>query len=64
MREEVDVAAEQFGFMLGRGTPDAVVALRQVMTRYREGWKPVQVALVDLEKVYMIRSLDRKCGDA
>ena len=37
IRDETSIGAEQFGFMLGRSTMDAVFSLRVIMEKYREG---------------------------
>ena len=52
LREEANVALEQFGFMPGRGTTDAMFALRQLAERYREGQKALHMVFIDLEKAY------------
>ena len=52
IREETSVGEEQFGFMPGRGTMDAVFALRQVMEKYREKQKGLHMVFIDLEKAY------------
>ena len=36
VRSEVEVAEEQFGFMPGRGTTNAIFILRQMAEKYRE----------------------------
>ena len=38
--------------MLGKGTTDAMFALRMLMKKYREGQREVHCAFVDLEKAY------------
>ena len=45
------LAEEQFGFMPGRGTTDAIFAARQVMEKHREMQKELHV-FIDLE-MYM-----------
>ena len=35
IREETSIGEEQFGFMPGKGTTDAVFALRQIMEKHR-----------------------------
>ena len=36
LREETSIGEEQFGFMSGRGTTDAIFAARQVIEKHRE----------------------------
>ena len=52
LREETEIRDEQFGFMKGRGTVDAIFALRQVMEKYLEKQRGLYLAFVDLEKAY------------
>ncbi len=52
LREETRVGDQQFGFMPGRGTTDAIFALRQLMEKHREKQKGLHLAFVDLEKAY------------
>ena len=52
IRDETSIGAEQFGFMLGRSTMDAVFSLRVIMEKYREGQKGLHVVFIDLEKAY------------
>ena len=44
---------EQFGFMPGRGTTDAIFAARQVMEKHREKQKELHMVFIDLKKAYM-----------
>ena len=52
LREGVLVSDQQFGFMTGRSTADAIFALRQLMEKYREGRKDLHCMFIDLEKAY------------
>ena len=36
LREESSIGEEKFGFMPGRGTTDAILAVRQVIDKHRE----------------------------
>jgi len=42
----------QFGFMPGRSTIEAIFLLRQVMERHRELKKVLHMVFMDLEKAY------------
>ena len=52
LRQETKIGEEQFGFMPGRSTTDALFALRQLMEKYREGQKELHIVFIDLEKAY------------
>ncbi|XP_037803562.1 uncharacterized protein LOC119597969 [Penaeus monodon] len=52
LRGVVNISEEQFGFMEGKSTTDAIFALRQVQERYREGHKELHGVFIDLEKAY------------
>ena len=46
------ICEQQYGFMSGKSTTDAMFALRVLMERYREGEKELHCVFVDLEKAY------------
>lgn len=50
LREETSIGEEQFGFMPGRSTTDAVFALRQILEKHRERQRGMHVVYIDLEK--------------
>ena len=52
LESETEVADNQFGFIKGRQTSDAIFALKQVMEKYREKEKGLYVAFIDIEKAY------------
>lgn len=52
LREATTIGDEQFGFMPGRGTVDAIFALRQTMEKYREKQRGLHMVFIDLEKAY------------
>ena len=52
LREETEIGDEQFGFMRGRGTVDAIFILRQMMEKYAEKQRGLFLAFIDLEKAY------------
>ena len=37
LRDRVEISKQQYGFMPGKGTNDAMFALRMLMEKYREG---------------------------
>ena len=51
-RKEVTIAEQQFGFMPGRSTTDAIVCLSMLLEKWTEGQKAVYCAFIDLEKAY------------
>ena len=52
LRDRVEISKQQYGFMPGKGTTDAIFALRMLMEKYREGQRELHCVLVDLEKAY------------
>ena len=52
LREETIIGDEQFGFMPGRGTVDAIFALRQMIEKHREKQRELHMVFIDLEKAY------------
>ena len=52
LREETEIGKEQFGFMPGRSTTDAIFALKMTMEKHREKQKGLHLVFIDLEKAY------------
>ena len=52
VRGETLVGDEQFGFMPGRSTTDAIFALRQLLEKYGEKQRELHLIFIDLEKAY------------
>ena len=52
IKKEVTIAEEQFGFMPGRSTTNAIFCLRMLLEKWTEGQKAVHRVFIDLEKAY------------
>jgi len=52
LRNIVEISEEQFGFMKGKSTMDAIFALRQLQEKFREGQKELHCVFIDLEKAF------------
>ena len=52
LTDRVEINKQQYGFMPGKGTADAMFALRMLMEKYREGQRKLYCVFVDLEKAY------------
>jgi hypothetical protein len=52
LRGVTNVTENQFGFMPGRSTMDAIFLIRQVMERCREQKKDICMVFIDLKKAY------------
>ena len=52
LRDRVEISKQQYGFMPGKGTTDAMFALRMLMEKYRKGQRELHYVFVDLEKAY------------
>ncbi|KAD3641274.1 hypothetical protein E3N88_30498 [Mikania micrantha] len=52
LRRETQVIENQFGFMPGRLTTEAIHILRRIMERYREKKRDLHMVFTDLEKAY------------
>jgi hypothetical protein len=52
VRRMTSVTKNQFGFITGRSTMEAMFLVRQLMERYREQTKNPHMVFIDLEKAY------------
>ena len=52
LRDRVEISKQQYGFMPGKETTDAMFALRMLMEKYRKGQRELHCVFVDLEKAY------------
>ena len=52
IRQVVSIDDSQFGFVPGRGTTDAIFAIRQLQKKYLAANKRLYMAFVDLEKAF------------
>ena len=52
IRQVVSIDDSQFGFVLGRGTTDAIFVFRQLQRKYLAANKRLYMAFVDLEKAF------------
>jgi hypothetical protein len=63
LRRIIKISEEQFGFMNGKSTTDAIFALRQIQEKYQEGRGDLHsVYNIDLEKAY--ERVPRKVGES
>ena len=52
LREIITPRESHLGFLPGRGTVDAIFIVRQLMEKYRQGQKNLDIVFIDLEKAY------------
>ena len=52
LREETTIGDEQFGFMPGRVTTDAIFAVRQLMGKHWGKQKGLHMVFIELEKAH------------
>ena len=52
LNDRVEINKQQYGFMPGKGTTDAMFALTMLMEKNRKGQRELHCIFVDLEKAY------------
>ena len=52
IRSEVEICDQQFGFVAGKSTTDAIFALRRMIEKYCEKGRNLHCIFIDLEKAY------------
>jgi hypothetical protein len=52
LRRVTSITENQFGFMSGRSTMEAIFLIRQLIERCREQKKDLDMIFIDLEKAY------------
>jgi len=52
LRKDISISENQFGFMLGRSTTDAIYLLRRLMGLYRDRKIDLHMVFIDLKKSY------------
>ena len=52
LRDRVEISKQQYGFIPGKETTNAMFALRMLMEKYRKGQRELHSVFADLEKAY------------
>jgi hypothetical protein len=52
LRREAQVSVNQFGFMSGRSTTEAMHILRRLIEKFKEKKRDLHMVFIDLEKAY------------
>ncbi|GJV41140.1 retrovirus-related pol polyprotein LINE-1, partial [Tanacetum coccineum] len=52
LRRETSVSENQFGFMPGRSSVEAIHLIRSLLEKYKERQRDLHMAFLDLEKAY------------
>ena len=50
--DKVEISEQKYGFTSGKGSTNAMFALRMLIKKYREGQRELYCVFVDLEKAY------------
>ena len=61
LSDRVEISKQQYGFMPGKGTTDAMFALRMLIEKYRKGQRQLHCVFMDLKKAYD-RIPRKSCG--
>ncbi|KAK9142709.1 hypothetical protein Syun_012109 [Stephania yunnanensis] len=62
LRRETTISENQFGFMFGRSTMEAIFLVRRLLEKYREKKKIFSYGIRRFRKKHMIRSLEMFFG--
>ena len=52
LRQNIKISENQFGFMSGQSTTEAIHLLRQLINRFLERKRNLHMVFIDLEKAY------------
>ena len=52
LRDRIEISKQQYEFMPGKGTTDAMFVLQMLMEKYREVQRELHCVFVDLEKTF------------
>ena len=62
LRDSVEISKQQYGFMPGKGSTDAMFALRMLMEKYRKGQRELHCVFVDLSRKLTTGFRGKSCG--
>ena len=62
LRDRVEINKQQYGFTPGKGTTDAMFALRMLMEKYRKGQRELHCLFMDLKLTTGFHKIS--CGTA
>ena len=52
LKDGIEISKQQYGFISGKRTTDAMFAVRMLMEKYREDQRELHCVFMDLEKAY------------